>query len=253
MIPTETMSDPSSASPLLSVVMPAYREADSLRTLLPKLVPIIRSLDAQAEVIVADSREPLDDTAAICRDAGVVHLARTGGDSYGDAVRSGIQRSRGRYVQLMDSDGSHNPLAIPSLWQHRLEADIVIGSRYVKGGHTENPAHLIFMSRMLNHVYRLAFSLPAADVSNSFRLYDGGQLRSLVLVSNNFDIVEEILIRLVYGPTHSRVTEVPMTFEQRKAGESKRNLMKFLMSYAASMRKMQSFRVEELRRQKERG
>ena len=252
MVSTEATSNPLSATPELSVVMPAYREAESLQTLLPQLVPIVRSLDAHAEVIVADSREPLDNTAEICRAAGVVHLERTGGDSYGDAVRSGIQRSRGRYVQLMDSDGSHNPLAIESLWQRRAEADIVIGSRYVKGGHTENPAHLIFMSRMLNHVYRLAFSLPVADVSNSFRLYNGAQLRSLVLVSNNFDIVEEILIRLVYGPAHSSVREVPMTFEQRKAGESKRDLGKFLLSYIASMRKMQSFRTEELR-QKERG
>lgn len=239
-------------APALSVVMPAYREAESLKILLPKLVPIVRSLDPHAEIIVADSREPLDSTAAVCEASGVLHMARTGGDTYGDAVRSGIQRSTGRWVQLMDSDGSHNPLAIADLWPHRTQNDIVIGSRYVKGGQTENPAHLIFMSRMLNHVYRLAFSLPVSDVSNSFRLYNGAQLRSLQLVSNKFDIVEEILIRLVYGPTHSSVTEVPMTFEQRKAGESKRDLGKFMLSYLESMRNMQSFRREELRLQKER-
>jgi dolichol-phosphate mannosyltransferase len=179
----------------------------------------------------------------------VIHIRRSGGNSYGDAVRSGIQRSRGRFVLLMDADGSHNPQVVPELWRSRDKAEIVIGSRYVKGGATENPAILILMSRILNYAYQIAFRLPASDVSNSLRLYRGQQLRSLHLVSNNFDIVEEILIRLVSGRTHSTVLEIPMTFEQRKAGESKRNLPAFMLSYLSSMRRMQRFRREELARQ----
>ncbi len=234
----------------LSVVLPAYREADSLRTLLPGLVPVVQGLSNRYEIIVSDSMQPLDDTAAVCAANGVTHRPRTGGESYGDAVRSGILASRGKYVLLMDSDGSHNPKDTGKLWNSRTLADVVIGSRYVKGGNTENPYILILMSRVLNIAYRLAFKLPAEDVSNSFRLYRGDQVRSLSLVSNNFDIVEEILIRLVYGPTKSTVLEVPMTFEQRKAGESKRNLPLFLLTYLSSMRKMLRFRNEELEREK---
>lgn len=235
----------------LSVVMPAYREAESLRNLLPKLVSAIQALSASTEIIVVDSLSPLDDTQQICEANGVHYHPRTGGEDYGDAVRAGIQVSRGEHVLLMDSDGSHNPKAIASLWNRRADASIVIGSRYVKGGNTENPAILIFMSRVLNYAYRFTFRLPANDVSNSFRLYYGDPLRSLHLVSNNFDIVEEILIRLVYGSSRATVLEVPMTFEQRKAGVSKRNLPVFLLSYFSSMRKMQGFRKEELKHQKE--
>jgi dolichol-phosphate mannosyltransferase len=236
----------------LSVVLPAYREADSLRIVLPKLVPIVTAASANPEIIVSDAMEPLDDTEAVCAQNGVVHIRRAGGNSYGDAVRSGIERSRGRFVLLMDADGSHNPQVVTELWRSRDEADIVIGSRYVKGGGTENPALLILMSRILNYAYQFAFSLPVSDVSNSLRLYRGDQLRSLHLVSNNFDIVEEILIRLVSGRTHSTVLEVPMTFEQRKAGESKRNLPAFMLSYLSSMRRMQRFRREELATQNSR-
>ena len=193
--------------------------------------------------------DPLDDTEAVCVQNDVIHIRRSGGNSDGDAVRSGIQRSRGRFVLLMDADGSHNPQVVLELWRSRDKAEIVIGSRYVKGGATENPAVLIFMSRILNYAYQIAFHLPASDVSNSLRLYRGQQLRSLHLVSNNFDIVEEILIRLVSGRTHSTVLEIPMTFEQRKAGESKRNLPAFMLSYLSSMRRMQRFRREELARQ----
>jgi dolichol-phosphate mannosyltransferase len=234
----------------LSVVLPAYREADSLRIVLPRLVPIVNAVSTQSEIIVSDAMEPLDDTEAVCAQNGVLHIRRSGGNSYGDAVRSGIQRSRGRFVLLMDADGSHNPHVVTELWRSRDKAEIVIGSRYVKGGATENPALLIFMSRILNYAYQIAFRLPVSDVSNSLRLYRGDQLRSLHLVSSNFDIVEEILIRLVAGPAHATVLEVPMTFEQRKAGESKRNLPAFMLSYLSSMRKMQRFRREELLRQK---
>jgi dolichol-phosphate mannosyltransferase len=240
------MPDPSE----LSVVLPAYREADSLRMLLPRLVPLVNAASPASEIIISDSMEPLDDTEAVCAVNGVVYIRRSGGNSYGDAVRSGIQRSRGRFVLLMDADGSHNPGVIADLWRNRDKAQIVIGSRYVKGGATENPAILILMSRILNYAYQVAFRLPVSDVSNSLRLYRGNQLRSLHLVSNNFDIVEEILIRLVSGPAHSTVMEVPMTFEQRKAGQSKRNLPAFMLSYLSSMRKMQRFRSEELAKQK---
>jgi dolichol-phosphate mannosyltransferase len=232
----------------LSIVLPAYREAESLQLLLPKLVQAAAALSDNFQVIVADSQEPLDGTAQVCQAHGVTHIHRTGGNSYGDAVRSGIACSTGKFVLLMDADGSHNPGVLPSLWARREDADVIIGSRYIRGGRTENPQVLILMSRVLNYAYQFAFRLPVADVSNSLRLYRGEQLRSLHLVSNNFDIVEEILIRLVAGKTRSSVVEVPMTFEQRKAGESKRNLPAFMLSYLSSMRRMQRFRREELER-----
>jgi dolichol-phosphate mannosyltransferase len=147
---------------------------------------------------------------------------------------------------LMDADGSHNPKDMKRLWEKRELWDVVIGSRYVRGGSTQNPAILIAMSRVLNCAYQFAFNLPARDVSNSFRLYRGDQLRALELSSPDFDIVEEILIRLVCGSAKARVTEVPVMFEKRKAGESKRNLTAFVFSYLKSIRTLRRFRATEL-------
>jgi dolichol-phosphate mannosyltransferase len=230
--------------------MPAYREAGALRQLLPVLLPAVHALSQNSEIIVSDSMEPLDDTAAVCAQFGVRHIYRTGGNAYGDAVRTGISTSQGTYVLLMDADGSHNPKDISGLWKMRNQFDLVIGSRYVKGGHTENPLILIWMSRVLNYMYKFAFHLPVNDVSNSFRLYRGQQLRALTLLSPDFDIVEEILIRLTYGKAKATVTEVPVTFEQRKAGESKRNLPAFMLSYMKSIRTMRRFITEELAKKK---
>lgn len=230
----------------LSIVLPAYREADSLRQLLPKLTQAAAALTPDFEIVVVDSLTPLDDTQAVCEAAGVHHLFRRGGNKYGDAVRTGIAESRGRFVLLMDADGSHNPADIERLFRERGRHDVIIGSRYISGGKTENPATLIFLSFVVNWTYRLAFGLRVRDVSNSFRLYRGDQLRALHLDSDDFEIVQEILIRLASGTSRASVTEVPVKFEKRKAGESKRNLLAFSISYLRSILRLRRFRARAI-------
>lgn len=235
----------------LTVVLPAYREAESLRQLLPKLKSAADALTESYEIVTVDAQSAVDDTQAVCDTMGVRHVFRRGGNCYGDAVRTGIAESTGRSVLLMDADGSHNPAEIVSLWRERGKADLIIGSRYTPGGHTQNPAVLMFLSFVVNVVYRLAFGLRVHDVTNSFRLYRGDQVRALHLDSSDFEIVEEILIRLTFGPAHASVIEVPITFEKRKAGESKRNLVEFAFSYIRSIIRLRRFRRTALAESKE--
>jgi dolichol-phosphate mannosyltransferase len=190
-----------------------------------------------------DAQSAIDETEDVCRSAGVRHVFRRNGNRYGDAVRTGIAESTGEFVLLMDADGSHNPADASSLWRERGTADLIVGSRYIKGGHTQNPAVLIFLSFVVNVVYRAAFGLRVHDVTNSFRLYLGDQVRALHLDSSDFEVVEEILIRLTFGPAKASVMEVPVTFEKRKAGESKRNLMEFAASYLRSIIRLRRFRA----------
>jgi dolichol-phosphate mannosyltransferase len=225
----------------LTILLPAYKEADSLQQLLPQLRDQASKLTTSYEVLVVDARTKIDDTAEVCEEWGVRHVFRRDGNFYGDAMRTGIAEALGRFIVVMDADGSHNPRDLPSLWSERERFDVVIGSRYAPGGQTENPALLIAMSYVVNLTFRLAFHLDCKDVTNSFRLYRGDQLRTLKLECNNFDLVEEILIRLVAGPTKARVKEVPVIFERRKAGESKRNLVAFAVSYVQTLVRLRRF------------
>jgi dolichol-phosphate mannosyltransferase len=225
----------------LSVLIPAYLEAESLRDLLPDIKSGVAALTPSFEILIVDTQEPMDDTAAVCQLNGVRHIHRTGGNQYGDAVRTGIVQARGRYILSMDADGSHSPIFFASMWAKRDLFDIVIGSRYTAGGHTENPAILIAMSYIVNLTFRVVFKLNAKDVTNSFRLYRAQLLRPLKLESNDFDILEEILIKAVSRKPPATVGEVPVTFGRRKAGESKRKLVQFAFGYLNTLQKLRKF------------
>lgn len=215
----------------LSIVLPAYEEARNLDYLLPALKKVTANFGVASEILVIDAQKPRDDTRDVCERHGVTHIAREGGEFFGDAVRTGIKYAQGRHVIFMDADGSHNPEFLPRLWGQRDAADLVIASRYITGGRTENPLPLIVMSWIVNVIFGLVLGLQCADVSNSLRLYRGEQLRKLNLICNHFDIVEEILVQLVFAQPDFVIKEIPFTFEKRQAGKTKRKLLVFAISY----------------------
>ena len=219
----------------ISVVIPAYLEAENLRLLLPRLKNILAKLSSSSEIVVADTLEPKDDTPVVCKEQGVVYLNRQGGNTYGDAVRTGIKNAKGKYIVFMDADGSHDPEFIEKLYAERTAHDVVIASRYVQGGNTDNTFISKLMSLTVNKLFALGLGLPYKDVSNSFKLYNAEQLKNLQLYCNNFDIIEEILYKLKKNKKNLLVKEIPFYFKKRIYGETKRELVKFIFSYARTM------------------
>lgn len=219
----------------LSVVIPSYLEEENLRIILPRLVEVLRGWGRPFEILVVDTPQPLDDTRKVCEASGVSYVPREGGDRYADAVRTGIARARGAWILFMDADGSHAPEYVPRLLEHAGESDVVAASRYVPGGGTENPAILIWMSWVLNLVYRHVLGIPCRDVSNSFKLYRAERLKALTLVCSHFDVIEEILVKLSLVPPRLRVVEVPFVFKARMFGSTKRDLVTFMFSFAVTL------------------
>jgi dolichol-phosphate mannosyltransferase len=177
----------------LSIVIPSYREEENLRVLLPRLNKVMNENAITGEILVVDTVQPLDNTELVCREFGAKYISRRPTNVYGDAIRTAIQNTNGEYTLFMDADGSHTPEFITRLWSHRKSHHVVVGSRYVEGGDTENPSHLIWMSRLVNLAYGVVLGLRCKDVSNSFKLYQSSQLKALTLKCSNFDIIEETL------------------------------------------------------------
>jgi len=225
--------------PLLSIVLPACEEAENLRTILPGLCAALKETDIgdAYEILVVDTPDRRDATDEVCAAHGAVHVRETGHSSYGGALRRGIALSRGKWVATMDADGSHPPAVLPRLWVARQDqnADLVIASRYMKGGSTANPPLLVWMSLVVNIVFRGVLGLQSADISSSYRLYRGDALRALPLECLHFDIAQETLVKFPLFQPGCRVREIPFYFEQRRAGRTKRHLAVFTWSYLRTL------------------
>ena len=220
----------------ISLVIPAYQEEENLRFLLPQIHNALKETGQTYEILVIDTCQPMDHTEEACKEHNALCIRCKDNDSYGNATRTGILHAQYDKMVIMDGDGSHRPDVIPQMFE-RMEKenlDLVVGSRYVKGGNSANGPILKLLSVILNLVFRWTFHLTVKDLSGSFRMYRTEQLKKMELLSDNFDIIEEILIKLSMQDQF-RFAEVPISFSKRHAGESKRHLFAFISGYLATI------------------
>lgn len=235
----------------ISVILPSYKEAENLKLLLPLLEKSLSELNVNYEVLIVDTVSPTDDTRYICNEYSFIrYIKRECGDSYGDAVRTGIKYASMNYIVFMDADGSHDSSKISELYNDITSGyDLVICSRYIDGGNSHNGRILKFMSFMVNFCYRIIFNLKVRDVSNSFRIYYSSMLKSIKLECDNFDIVEEILIKLCLVFPEIKIKEIPIYFNKRLYGKSKRSLIKFIFSYIYTIARLNIIKIRYMKNQ----
>jgi len=223
----------------LSVVMPAYDELPNLRELLPRLLATVADVPnlSTAINVVVPSFTGQDDMEEI-RLLGATPVVRGPTNSFGDAIRSGIAAAdpEADFVVIMDADGSHDPATIPRLLDAADSAHVVVASRYIPGGASDNSFLLRTMSHVLNGAYRVALGISCRDVSTNFKLYRRADLTQITLTSTDFDIIEELLVRLkmIHGPSFV-IAEVPDRFLERRHGVTKRRLGPFVVSYLKTL------------------
>ncbi len=219
----------------LSVVIPSYNEAKNLDFVLPRLNSALTTTGLDYEILIVDAVQPDDATRQVCLKNAAKYLNREPNNSYGAANRSGIKAANGLHIIIMDADGSHEPEFIHKMLSFKDEFDIVIASRYTKGGASRASTKAIVMSRMLNATYGLVFGLPYSDLSNSFKLYKAEVLKKLDLKCENFDIIQEILVKARRNKPGLKIKEVPYIFQERVTGKSKRETPKFIYTYLRTL------------------
>jgi dolichol-phosphate mannosyltransferase len=223
----------------LSIIIPSYNELENLQVLLPQLKTELTNTKINYEILIIDTVQGCEETRNICSTyLNIKYINRSPSNSYGDAVRTGINKSNGDFLIFMDADGSHSPSFVKTLYEKRNNADIVIASRYIDGGKTENGLILIFMSFVVNKLYSLVLNLNIKDVSNSFKLYKSNYVKNLILKCANFDIVEEILYNCKVNYPTIKILEIPYTFKKRMYGETKRNLLIFIFTFILTLIKL---------------
>ena len=200
----------------LSVVLPVLNERENVERLLPRTIEVLHAIGCRYELVVVDggSTDGTPD-AAIAGGARVIRQTLPG---YGGALREGLAAARGSYILTLDADLSHDPDFIMKMWRSRERAEVVIASRYVRGGVAYMPRSRLILSRVLNAFFARGLGLPVRDLSSGFRLYHAGAVQGLVLEGTNFEVLEEILVKI-----HAegwRIIEIPFTYYPRERGTS---------------------------------
>lgn len=220
--------------PDLAIIIPAWNERENLELLLPALKEVVGDLGLRADIVVVDGGSH-DGTreAAERRGARVVIQQERG---YGGALLAGFAATTAPYIVTMDADLSHRPIFLEEFWKRRDEAEVLIASRYIAGGRAEMGWFRRLLSSLLNRSYRRALSLPFRDLSSGFRMYHRDALAGLQLQARDFDILEEILIRI-----HAEgwcVQEVPFHYMARGSGHSHTRLVKFGWAFLKTLVRM---------------
>lgn len=214
--------------PKLLVSIATYNEAGNLAA----LIADIHKVAPHADVLVIDDNSP-DGTGRIAAqlaeaDPRVQVLHRPGKLGLGTATLAAMKFAMARdydFLLNMDADFSHPPRYLPGILAGMSKYDVMIGSRYTRGGGTENwPLTRRAISQSVNMLVRLTFRMPVKDASGAFRCYRVSTLRGAELDrvrSRGYSFQQEVLFRCY--KSGAKLGEYPILFENRRAGVSKVN------------------------------
>jgi dolichol-phosphate mannosyltransferase len=212
------------------LILPTYNEAENVDPLVRAALPRLAEASPEHRVLIVDDSSPdgtgeiADRLAAELDSVEVVHRERKEG--LGRAYLAGFELALGRGAELvleMDSDFSHDPADLPRLIRAAADADLVLGSRYVRGG---GVADWGFVRRSVSRggswYARTLLRVPIRDLTGGFKCFRREVLETIDLSgvhSNGYGFQIELTYRALRAGF--RVKEVPIVFRDRRAGSSK--------------------------------
>ncbi|OQA43560.1 MAG: Undecaprenyl-phosphate mannosyltransferase [Chloroflexi bacterium ADurb.Bin325] len=215
-----------STEPRATLVLPTYNERENL----PALVAAIQALELPIHIIVVDDNSP-DGTGALAdalaaRSAQVSVIHRAGKLGLGTAYVAGFRQALAdgaEAILTMDADFSHHPRYLPAMLEASRSYDLVIGSRYVRGGGVENwgPERKL-LSWGANRLAHLIVGLHARDCTAGFRCYRRRVLETVdpaTIRADGYSYLVEMLYRV--QEQGFSVGEIPIIFADRRLGQSK--------------------------------
>lgn len=219
--------------PELSVVLPVYNEAQNIA---PVLRGFMASVQTPHEILVVyDSEE--DDTLPVVRrmlhEIPTVRLIRNElGRGVLNAMRSGIEVASAPFVLITMADGSDDPSPVDDMVRlARAGADVVAASRYMPGGRQlGGPRLKRWLSRLAGLTLHWLGRVPIHDSTSNFKLYSRAFLDSITIESRGgFELAIELSVKATLA--HRRLAEVPTTWRDRTAGESRFRFAAWLPLY----------------------
>lgn len=210
------------------VIIPTYNEMDNIRSMIDKVFSLAEPFD----LLIIDDGSP-DGTAQVVKEmqsvyAGLHLIERAGKQGLGTAYLTGFRWALDNgydYVFEMDCDFSHNPDDLVRLLHTAVNegADLVIGSRYIKGVNVVNwPMKRLLMSYYASAYVRMATGMPVRDATAGFVCYSSRLLRTI-----DMDAVRmkgygfQVEMKYTSWKLGFKIKEVSIVFTERTLGASK--------------------------------
>ena len=215
----------------IAVVLPTYNEAENLA----RLVSVLFSLPLDLTILVVDDNSP-DGTGDFAEKLSkeypgrITVIHRTGKLGLRSAYIEGFQKAfemESDAIVQMDADFSHDPAILTEMAERLTSCDVVIGSRYVRGGSLDErwPFWRRALSTFGNNYARTILRFPLRDVTTGYRMWRREALQSMPLdrirSSGYIFLVEMAYVAFLMGYD---ITEVPIHFADRRWGKSKMSL-----------------------------
>jgi dolichol-phosphate mannosyltransferase len=221
----------------VTVVIPTYKEVESLPYLIDRLAKVREILTIPLDVLIMDddSRDGSVELIASRPENWIQIIVRTADRGLSAAVLDGLRRARGDLLVCMDADLSHPPEAIPTMLKKLAEgADFVVGSRYTRGGTTSDDWGFI---RWLNSRFATLMARPFVNIRDPM---SGFFALTRTTFENGRDlnpIGYKIALELIVKCRCERTVEIPIHFEDRRFGKSKLTLKQQLL-YLQHLRRL---------------
>lgn len=203
----------------VSIILPTMNEEDAVKVVLPKIKDVMEKMGISYEIIVVDKSN--DRTPEIAKNLGAVVIKQKG-RGYGNAYLEGFKHANGKFIVMLDPDGSYDPLDIPKLLNPLLEgkADFVMGTRLK--GKIEKGAmpwlHRYVGNPLLTKVLNILFKAGISDAHCGMRAIRKDALKKLPLKCKGMEFASEMVIEA--AKRKLRIVEIPITYHPR-IGESK--------------------------------
>jgi dolichol-phosphate mannosyltransferase len=217
----------------LTIVIPVFNEGANFARLWQQLSLVAADFRA---FVVYDFDE--DDTVPVVRriqqqgEPRLLLLKNSVGRGVVGAIRSGFQQVQSGPILVLMADLSDDLSVLPRMIElYRSGYDVVVGSRYMTGGRiVGGPLLKKSLSRAAGVSLHYLRGIPTHDATNAFKLYDAEMLRSMALESQHgFELNLEITVKAFLNGYS--IAEVPSTWTDRTAGESRFQLWKWLPAY----------------------
>ncbi len=238
---------------LVSIIVPARNEAQSIAGCLQRLGRIVRDEHGvSCEIIVIDDAST-DGTAEVVRaemqrDPAIRLVTKTAPSGFGRAVRAGLDHVTGDVVVISMADASDDPEDIVQYVRKIEEGyDCVFGSRFVPGARLVHyPTGKRVLNRIANRAIQLLFWTSFNDLTNAFKAYRTQVIRECGPFSaNDFDLTVEIALRVT--TRRYRIAQVPVGWTERTAGRSKLKLLQMIPRYLAVVAFSLAYRLRDSR------